>query len=398
MTSQKYKPLYTTDKRFIYLKGGRGSAKSYESAEFALRLTFEVGHVILYSRYTLTSAETSIIPEFTQKIEVLNLHGLFTVKKDEIVNNVTKSRIIFKGVKTSSGNQTANLKSLTGVTTWIYDEFEEHPDFESFDKVVLSIRQVHVQNRIILISNALHKKSWQYLYFFKEKREDTQYIETTYLDNSKNLSQDFINTAEETKLKQPSKYNKDFLGIDYDNEEGALWKWEYINRVSELPVFSKMVIAIDPAVTANKDSDETGLVAVGLSGLNAYVLEDVSGKYSPNEWANIAIVLYEKHEANYIVAEVNQGGDMVEAMIKNIKRGIMVKKIHATKGKVLRAEPVVSLYQSGRVLHANGLYKLEDQMTTWNPETEKSPDRVDAMVYGVTDLLVKAANRSYVVY
>jgi predicted phage terminase large subunit-like protein len=398
MTSHKYKDLYTTDKKFIYLKGGRGSAKSYEAAEFALRLTFEVGHVILYSRYTLTSAETSIIPEFTQKIDKLNLHASFDVKKDEIVNVFTKSRIIFKGVKTSSGNQTANLKSLTGVTTWIYDEFEEHPDFDSFDKVVLSVRQVHVQNRIILISNALHKKSWQHLYFFKERREDTTYIETTYLDNIKNLSKDFIDTAEETKVKKPSKYLKDFIGIDYDNEDGALWKWEHIQRISEIPTLSKIVIAIDPAVTANPDSDETGIIVVGSIGEHGYILEDISGKYSPNEWANKSVAAYDRWKANYIVAEVNQGGDMVEAMIKNINRSIKVKQIHANKGKVLRAEPVVSLYESGRVFHVNGLYKLEDQMTTWDATKDRSPDRIDAMVYGVSDLLVKPNHRNYFVY
>lgn len=387
-TSPKYRPLYTTDKFFIYLQGGRGSAKSYEAAEFAVRLTYETGHVILYTRYTLTAADKSVIPEFNEKIEALNLHNDFEVTKTEIINKQTGSRILFAGIKTSSGNQTANLKSLTGVTTWIYDEFEEHPDFETFDKVVLSVRQKHVQNRVILVSNALHKKSWQYDYFFKERRDDVEYIETTYLDNIENLSNKFINTAEETKKSNIDKYNRDFLGLHYDTIHGALWKSEMIKYGKEFD-FKRKIVAVDPAVTAHKDSDETGIIVIGYIDNKAYIIEDLSGVYSPDKWANVVARAYNMHDCDRVIAEVNNGGDLVESNLRSIDRNISYKAVRASKGKFIRAEPIAALYEQGKVFHCEKFAKLEHQMTTWTPLTEKSPDRVDALVWGLTELMIK---------
>ena len=130
----KYKTL-GSDSRYFVITGGRGSGKSYSINLFLLLLTYEVGHVILFTRYTLTSAHVSIIPEFIDKIETLGLHNDFSITKDEIINKKTNSKILFKGIKTSSGTQTANLKSLAGVTTWVLDEAEELTDEDTFDKI-----------------------------------------------------------------------------------------------------------------------------------------------------------------------------------------------------------------------------------------------------------------------
>ena len=148
----KYKSL-GSDSRYFVVTGGRGSGKSYSLNLFLLLLTYEVGHVILFTRYTLTSAHVSIIPEFIDKIDTANLRGDFHITKDEIINLKTGSKILFKGIKTSSGTQTANLKSLAGVTTWVLDEAEELQDEEIFDKIDFSIRVKGMQNRVILILN-----------------------------------------------------------------------------------------------------------------------------------------------------------------------------------------------------------------------------------------------------
>ena len=136
--NDKYSPLFANDTRFFIITGGRGSAKSFAIGTFATALSFEVGHKILFTRKTMTSAHLSIIPEFQEKVDIMDVGDVFEINRNEIVNKSSKSEIIFKGLKTSSGDQTANLKSLQGVTTWILDEAEEEQDEENFDKINLS--------------------------------------------------------------------------------------------------------------------------------------------------------------------------------------------------------------------------------------------------------------------
>ena len=133
--------------RYFIITGGRGSGKSFEVCRFTSLLSFEEGHRILFTRQTMTSAHLSIIPEFKQKIDLLEINNSFEVLKSEIINKNSGSEIIFRGIKTSSGDQTANLKSLQGITTWILDEAEELTDELQFDKINLSIRQKGKQNR-----------------------------------------------------------------------------------------------------------------------------------------------------------------------------------------------------------------------------------------------------------
>jgi len=138
--NNKYRVIGEADSRYFVVTGGRGSGKSYSVNLLLTMLTYEAGHTILFTRYTLTSAYISIIPEFIDKIDTLGLNNDFHITKEEIVNLRTGSKILFKGIKTSSGDQTANLKSLQGVTTWILDEAEELVDEDTFDKIDLSIR------------------------------------------------------------------------------------------------------------------------------------------------------------------------------------------------------------------------------------------------------------------
>lgn len=201
------------NKRYTVISGGRGSAKSFHLSVFLLILTYAFNEVILFTRYTMRSAHISIIPEFKTKIELLECEKHFYITKDEIVNKLTKSRILFRGINTSSGNQTSNLKSIEGLTCWASDEATELPLEEEFDTIDESIRTKGKHNRVILSLNPDDIEHWIYKRFFQSgELEDCQYIHTTYLDNLKNLDQGFINLAEKTKLTNPKRYERKFLG------------------------------------------------------------------------------------------------------------------------------------------------------------------------------------------
>ena len=167
--NKKYAPITQTDSRYFILTGGRGSGKSFSINVLLVLLTYEKGHTILFTRYTLASAYISIIPEFIDKLELLNIFDDFYITKDEIKNKRSGSKIIFKGIKTSSGDQTANLKSLQGVTTFVLDEAEELTSEDTFDKIDLSVRQQGSHNRVILILNPTSKEHWIYRRYFEDK-------------------------------------------------------------------------------------------------------------------------------------------------------------------------------------------------------------------------------------
>ena len=387
-----YQPLFTErpDWRYTIITGSRGSAKSFHVAVACLNLTYLPDQVILFSRYTLTSAHISIIPEFVEKIELLGLHDDFDITLTEIVNKKTGSRIIFRGIKNSSGNQTANLKSIQGVTVFILDEAEELTDYDTFEKIDLSIRKKDVPNRVILVMNPSYKTHWVYTEFISQNRTDTRVIHTTYLDNITNLSESFLAQAERTRTTNPIRYNHIFLGEWLDEAEGLLWNQAIINRqrITTKPELSRVIVAVDPATTKTMESDETGIIVAGIDRAgNGYVVDDLSGRYSPDEWASVVSKAVETYGADCIVAEKNQGGDMVESVIRQKDGQTRVKLVTATKGKAVRAEPIYSLYEQGRIWHIGHFPKLEQQMITFAPDNTASPDRVDALVWAFTDLV-----------
>ena len=173
--------------------------------------------------------------------------------------------------------------------------------------------------------------------------------------------------------------------------EGALWKQADIDklRVLKHPDLVRVIVGVDPAATSTEDSDHTGIVVAGIGeDRQGYVLDDASLKGTPKEWASAAITAYYKHRADRIIAEVNNGGDMVEHTIRTVDADVSYKKIHASRGKLTRAEPVASLYEQGRIHHVGTFADLESEMCTWVPGDAKSPDRMDALVWALTELMV----------
>lgn len=180
-----------------------------------------------------------------------------------------------------------------------------------------------------------------------------------------------------------------------DDSAGALFRWSWVDtaRVAKAPDLRRVVVAVDPATTSHDESDETGIVVAGIGyDGRGYILADESGRYRPEEWARRVASAYATHRADAVIAEGNQGGEMVASVLRSAGgAGMPVRIVHAKRGKATRAEPVAVLYEQGRVSHVGSLARLEDQLTTWDPATaHASPDRLDALVYAVTELMGSA--------
>ena len=275
--SRKYRTFKESDSRYFIVTGGRGSGKSFAINTFLLLLTYEAGHTILFTRYTLRSASISIIPEFIEKIELLKKTDDFIVTKDEVLNKVTKSKILFRGIKTSSGDQTANLKSLQGITTWVFDEAEEMTDEDMFDKIDLSVRQKGLENRVILILNPTTKENFIYQRWFEARgvqagsnitKDDTTYIHTTYLDNIENLSKSYVDQIERMKSRRPSRYKHTILGAWLEKAEGVIftnWKIGKFKQVGKNVFGQDYGFSNDPTTLVQTNIDkENKLIYVKL--------------------------------------------------------------------------------------------------------------------------------------
>ena len=285
-----YHPLYEDKEKFIILiTGGRGSGKSFNASTFIERLTFEmtlaekIVHQILYTRYTMVSAGMSIIPEMMEKIDLDGTTKYFKTTKTDIVNRMTKSRIMFRGIKTSSGNQTAKLKSIQGITTFVCDEAEEWTSEDEFDKIMLSIRKKGIQNRIIIIMNPCDSNHFIYKKYIEKTHKlveidgvqvqisthpNVLHIHTTYFDNLENLSPEFLKEVEDIKVSNPEKYGHVVIGRWADVAEGAVFKkW---GIVKEFPQECKKVgIGQDFGFT----NDPSAAVRCGIIDNRLYVDE-----------------------------------------------------------------------------------------------------------------------------
>lgn len=237
--SDKYQPLFAPPKtRYILVKGGRGSGKSHAVSSATSCATYDDGFNTLYTRFTLTSAEVSIIPEYKEKLDIFGIADDFIVKRKEIINVFTGGTIYFRGIMQSSKNQIAKLKSIHNVKTWILDEAQELMDEATFDTIDLSIRAVGTTNTVIIVFNPTDIDHWIYRRFYREAgvdedfngvKGDVTYISTTYFDNLPNLSDSFIARAEQMKALDPDKYDNVFLGRFAQRRAGIIFKnWEPI--------------------------------------------------------------------------------------------------------------------------------------------------------------------------
>lgn len=262
---------------------------------------------------------------------------------------------------------------------------------ETWDQLQFGLR-LGVRPRVVITTTPKPLKIIKEL--VKRDGADVHVTRGSTSDNASNLSPAFLSSIvgryEGTRLGR-QELNAEIL----DDVPGALWRRDLIDATRRETIdkadLRRIVVAIDPAVSVSETSDETGVVVAGIDGQGrGFVLEDLSGKYAPTEWASIAVEAYRRWEADRIVAESNQGGAMVETTIRVVSPTAAVTLVRASRGKVARAEPISALYEQGKVAHVGNFPALEDQLCSFEPGSAKSPDRLDALVWALTELMLEA--------
>ena len=394
----KYQPIFTSPSRYFIVTGGRGSGKSFGVAVFLLSLTYEEGHRILFSRYTMLSAQTSIIPEFIEKIDLMGLQADFRITKDEIINMTTKSTIMFKGIRTSSGNQTAALKSLNGVTTFVLDEAEELIDEATFDKIDFSVRTQDKPNRCIMIMNPTTKEHWIYQRFFQNmgvpeayngSEKNVTYIHTDYRDNADNLSPSFLEQIREMKLKRPDKYQHAILGGWLSKAEGVVYKnW----RVGDYEHKEISCWGLDPGFA----QDITALVQVSVDNeaKKMWVREGFGQKSLTT--SQMASKCRQYCGIDLIICDSSEPRLITELKAQDINIRPTIKK----KGSILSGIALVQDYEIIVDRNSNGIIR-ELNNYIWQERNAKPIDNynhyMDAMRYALQYLIQGKSLGRYVI-
>lgn len=365
---------------------GRGAGKTRSAAEAILELAEKPNKRI---------ALVGRIPSDVRDVMIEGESGLIACAKRiglELEYVPSKGRLVFPNgtiAYTYSAEVPSKLRGPQHDYAWA-DELSSWNDARKGDAVdtawnnlVLGLR-LGKQPRVIVTTtpkpNLLTKTIL--------KRQSTVITTGSTYDNLENLAPTFkeqvLATYEGTRIGR-----QELMGELLEDVDGALWTNRMLEEalVDDVPEMRRVVVAVDPSGGDAEGNDEQGIVVAG-QGIDGdyYVLADRSCKLTPQGWASRAIEAFYEFDADKLVAERNYGGDMVEAVIKNIDRNVNFKMVTASRGKLQRAEPVAALYEQGKVKHVKGLEALEAQMTGWTPQDGTSPDRMDAMVWALTEL------------
>lgn len=371
--NRKYLPLINNDTRYFVLTGGRGSAKSFSTSLLLTKLSIEEPQKILYTRYTMVAAHLSIIPEFIEKINLYGANDLFKINKTEIVNESIGSSIIFKGIKTSSGDQTASLKSLQGITTWVIEEAEELLDEATFDKIDLSLRSKGIQLRVIIILNPATKEHWIYKRFFEGKgvnegfngiKDDTTYIHTTYLDNITNLDKSFLSQVEQIKINQPDKFKHIIMGGWLNKAEGVIFtNWEIGGFDNSIPnIFGQDYgFSIDPSVLINVAIDKSKKIiyvneCFCKPGMTTSDIEIENKRYCNNK-----LIIADSAEPR-LIDELNRKGLNIKAAVKG-------------EGSVSGG---IAMMQDYKIVVTETSYNIIKELNNYSWSDKKSGTPIDA--------------------
>ena len=391
-TARAFLPLHQPA-RYKALYGGRGAAKSQTFADMAVkRCILNPGTRIACVREVQKSLKESVKLLLEDKIKSFGLERNFDIK-NEVIGTPGNGLIVFQGMADHTAN---TIMSLEGFDIG-YVEQAETLTARSLEMLRPTIRKAGSE---LWFGWNPRSSSDPVDLFFRGPTPppDSVIIRVSYKDNP--WFPDELETERAfDELNYPARYGHVWLGEYEPQVVGAIWSREVIhrNRRTEAPKMERILISIDPPISSNPGSDEAGIIVGGLGeDGRGYVLDDVSFQGSPQEWAERAVAVYDLHEADAIIAEVNQGGDMVEHTIHSIRPGLRVIQVRATRGKHIRAEPIASLYSLDRISHVGAFPKLEAQMCLFTPagyEGEGSPDRCDAMIHLFTELFPKMTRR-----
>lgn len=385
------------------LFGGSRSGKTFIIIwAIIARALLEPGsrHCIL-RKYFATLNKAIVNDTFPKVMQVCYPHVPYTLNRSLFfVKFPNGSEIWFIGLDEGDkilGNEFATMY-FNEVSEMTYDSLET-----AYSRNAQKCQRI--KNHFFYDENPVGKTHWSYKLFVAGinptdgtrllRPENYCSMRMNPMDNVANLSSTYIEQLQSLSAKKRARFLE---GEWQDDSENALWKrTTMINpyRVTNIDPgeLDRIVVAVDPAVTSGERSDETGIVAVGIkkgrrgADSHYYVLEDRSMKGTPGEWANMACEVYWFYEADRLVAEVNNGGDLVETVIRNADPQVAYKSVRATRGKILRAEPAAELYERGLVHHVGEHVQLEDQMCNYTGAVdEDSPDRLDALVWAITEL------------
>ncbi len=389
--------------RYVILTGGRGSGKSFAMAAWLNEATFKKGYGVLFTRYTMTAAHTSIIPEFRAMCETLGNDGCFDFKNTEVVNRESGNVISYRGLKPASNTANSALKSISGKNILIIEEAEEVADQSLFEKVDLSIRTKEHKNIIVIILNPCHINHFIYKEFIDTDRDDVMSIHTSYLDNYLNLDDSFITLAHRLQERNIKKYNHLFLGHWLMDTDGALFRMCDIenNRITvdeyKKKEIKEIVISWDPAISdkkknqAGREPDADGIVCLARCVDNYhYLVNDYTMKGKRSDIAKQVVKAYNQNDAHWIVIEKNQGGDWLKEAILGIDRTVRIKMVTAVQSKSKRATASQSLMEQGLIRHVGHFPELEYELCTWiEGVSTESPNRLDAYVHANNKLIKK---------
>lgn len=299
------------------------------------------------------------------------------------------------GIESSQNSADSKLKSIPNLERVLIEEATEITE-EEYTKLNLSIRDKDSFPKIVLTFNPSHQDHWIYKKFYEQRgvdydfigvKDGVLYIHTTFLDNIDNLDESFLREAENCKKYDPVKYSRDFEGKWLNNNERAILSRQLLDLAlqpySTPEYFDQIVVAIDPAVSTNEKSDNTGIAVCGKKDGHYYLLHVEEDKWTPQQWSTRSKELYDQYRANFIVYESNQGGNMVESTLRNVLGNfVKIKSVRASQGKVIRFEPVHALYEQNLIHHQGRFFDLEKQLLTFtgNPK-QASPNSLDAMVW-----------------
>lgn len=396
--NDKYVPLFTDKSRYFVVTGGRGSGKSFGVNVFLLNLTYESGHKVLFTRFTLTSAAASIIPEFIEKIELMGVESDFRITKDEIINLTTGSSIMFKGIRTSSGNQTAALKSLSGVTTFVLDEAEELVDEDTFSKIDFSIRSNTKSNRVILILNPTTKEHWIYQRFFmypnvkagtNGSKGDVTYIHTTFEDNKDNLSKSYLEQLYDLKRRDIVKFEHQILGGWLNKAEGTIitnWKVGHFVQ-TELMCYGQdfgFSTDITSLVKVSVDKDTRSVYVKQIYGKTNLSTSDIA--YRNKKECGTDLIICDSAEPRLI------------SELKNM--GLNIRPTIKKKGSILSGIALMQDYQIIVDRESNGIIR-EINNYVWHERNQRPVDKfnhyIDAIRYSLMYLLQGVNSGKYVI-
>jgi len=336
--NEKFKPLYQEETRYYIITGERGSSKSFSVADYLLRKTYQKNQIIYFTRYTLSSAKDSIIPEFNEKLELLNCENDFNVNRTEIVNKFSNSEIKFRGIKASQGSQTAKLKGLTGATVWVIDEGEEFTDENLFNKLNKSLRVKDEKNIIIFVLNPTYKKHFIYKRFFRNAgvnehfngiKNNVTYIHLTWKDNERNLDEDFIKEAVKLQKENPQQYKREYLSGWLDPEEGLVCPtFRYFSDNIEFSENNTRVAYID---TADKGKDYYSMPIFEVIGDYVYLIDVIHTSAMLKVTQPLTIAKINELKLDTVIIETNKEGGLYVSNIEKETNCNIIGKFNTTK-------------------------------------------------------------------